>query len=74
MIKFASMFFVFFLTCIACLGLSTIIFSNTEWIETAIDYSGIGLLGAGVILIIALIIDRLKDAKEEKENDHFKKL
>lgn len=74
MIKYASIFFVFFIVCIATLGMVSVFLPNLLWLEIGIDLSGIGLLLTGIALIIALILDRIKEARIEKKNDDFKKL
>lgn len=74
MIKYASIIFVFFITCIATMGMVSVFLPNILWIEIGIDICGIGLLITGLILILALILDRIKDARKENKNDDFKKL
>lgn len=74
MIKYASILFVFFIVCIATMGMISVFLPNLSWIEIGIDICGVGLLLTGVILIIALILDRIRDARKENQNDDFKKL
>lgn len=74
MIKFASLLFVTFLTLIASLGIVSMFFPSWFFWESLMKFFGVGLLFSGVALILSLIVDRIKDARNEKKDDHYKKL
>lgn len=74
MIKLASILFVAFLTLIATLGIVSMFFPTWLFWESLMRFFGIGLLISGVALILSLIVDRIKDARIEKKDDHYKHL
>ncbi|MGX8796982.1 hypothetical protein ACR6HW_12995 [Fusibacter sp. JL298sf-3] len=75
MIKLSSFLFVFFLACIIVVGFLTVFIESAVYIPLIINIASLGMLIAGILSIIALIVDRYKDAKlEEKDRDDYKDL
>lgn len=71
MIKWLSSIFVFFIFLLFSLGLLMSFFSDLSFLNPFINYSAIALLISGILLIVALIVDRFKDSKSE--GDDYKK-
>jgi glucan phosphoethanolaminetransferase (alkaline phosphatase superfamily) len=71
MVKKTSYVFVILLTTIILLVFSTVISPQNGFLVTAINYNAVALLLCGIVLIIALIVDRYNDYKNE--NDDYKK-
>jgi undecaprenyl pyrophosphate phosphatase UppP len=71
MVKKTSYVFVVLLTTIVLLVFSTVVAPQSSLLISAINYNAVALLLCGIVLIIALIVDRYNDYK--KENDDYKK-
>ncbi|HAS74215.1 MAG TPA: hypothetical protein DCS67_08745 [Clostridiales bacterium UBA8960] len=71
MIKVFSVLFVLLLGLIFIFAMLVSLIPNFSFLNHFINYSAIGLLAVGIILIIVLIRDRFIDSK--KEGDDYKK-
>ncbi|MBS7527287.1 hypothetical protein KHM83_11400 [Fusibacter paucivorans] len=71
MVKKTSYVFVILLTTIVLLVFSTVVAPQSDLLVSAINYNAVALLLCGIVLIIALIVDRYNDYK--KENNDYKK-
>ncbi len=71
MVKWASTFFVAFLILLGLFAILTGFMPTLSILDQFISFFLIALLFTGIVLIIALIIDRFKESK--KEGDDYKK-
>ena len=71
MVKWASTFFVAFLILLGLFAILTGFMPTLFILDQFISFFLIALLFTGIVLIIALIIDRFKESK--KEGDDYKK-
>ena len=71
MVKLASILFTGFLVCLLLLGILASYMPSVNLFPVLINFLVLILLGLGIWLIIALIIDRYRDAK--REGDDYKK-
>ncbi len=71
MIKNLSITFAAIMACIIFTAILTAFFPSQHLLVIAINLGAVGLVICGIILIVALIVDRYKDYK--KEGDDYKK-
>ena len=71
MVKWASTFFVAFLILLGLFAILTGFMPTLSILDQFISFFLIALLATGIVLIIALIIDRFKESK--REGDDYKK-
>lgn len=71
MIKISSIFFVTFIVLIFAFGILISLVPSLTFLNTLITFSTVCLLFSGIVLILALIIDRFKESKTE--GDKYKK-
>lgn len=71
MIKVTSILFVTFLVAMFGIGIIISFFPSAFFLAKIINFIAIGLLIVGILLIVALILDRYKTSKSE--GDDYKK-